>query len=292
MIDLHVHSTFSDGSFTPEELVVKAKAIKLKAIALTDHDCTDGIDRFLSACSAQNQSNSDKNNDKLLCIPGVEISADIANGAMHILGYFISHHNETLQRILKEIRNGRDERNKQILKKLNELGFELSWHEIVSIARGDIIGRPHFAMALLKKGYVKSIHEAFAKYLAKGQPAYAERYKLGPAECIQAICNANGLSVLAHPFTLDLPEKELEIFIGKMVEAGLNGIEIYYPEHTVKQVRSYKKIALKFNLLVTGGTDFHGEVIPCIQLGIGRGNLNVPDHLIEGLLNRRVKTNS
>lgn len=292
MIDLHIHSTFSDGSFTPEELVAKAKAIKLKAIALTDHDCTDGIDRFLSAGSTNNQSSYDKNNTALLCIPGVEISADIAHGTMHILGYFISHHNVTLQRILKEIQDGRDERNKQILKKLNELGFKLSWHEVASIAQGDVIGRPHFAMAILKRGYVKSIHEAFAKYLAKGQPAYAERYKLGPAECIQAICNANGLAVLAHPFTLDLPEKELEIFIGKMVEAGLNGIEIYYPEHTVKQIRSYKKISQKFNLLVTGGTDFHGEAVPGIQLGIGRGNLNVPDHLMKALLTRKAKTNS
>jgi predicted metal-dependent phosphoesterase TrpH len=289
MIDLHVHSIFSDGSLTPEELVTKADAMGLKAIALTDHDTTDGIDRFLMACSSYNQSIHNKDGKSLICIPGVEISADIAHGTMHLLGYFISHHDEGLQRVLREIKNGREERNKQILEKLNALGLKLSWEEVANLAQGDIIGRPHFARAMCNKGYVNSIDEAFARYLAKGKPAYAERYKLGPVECIRAICNAEGIAVLAHPFTLDRTEHELESFVKELVEAGLSGIEIYYPEHTAQQVHIYEKIAKRFNLLITGGSDFHGDAVPHIQLGIGDGSLNVPDHLVELLLKHREK---
>ncbi len=269
MIDLHTHSTFSDGSQTPKELAEQAKRIGLTAIALTDHDCTDGLDLFLDTCIACG----------IIGIPGVEISADMNKGTMHILGYMINHKKEALQSMLKRIREGRSDRNEKILEKLNKIGFALTWNEVAELAEEEVVGRPHFAAAMLKKGYIPSKEAAFDLYLGKGKPAYCDRFRLSPADSIAAINNAGGVAVLAHPFTLELNPQDMRDCVKSLQEHGLGGIEVHYSEHTKLQTEQYLKLAKEFGLLVTGGSDFHGEMNPAVKLGYGFGSLNVSDEL-------------
>lgn len=291
MIDLHVHSTFSDGSLTPEQLVERALDMGLTAIALTDHDSTDGIDSFLTACEEQTTHNGQRTTDNgrtLIGISGVEISADVRRGTMHMLGYFINHKDSDLESMLKRIRDGRKIRNKEMLRKLNDLGFELTWDDVAAFAGGDVVGRPHFAQALMARGYVTSKKAVFDLYLAKGRPAYVDRLRLPPAECISVILKAGGVPVLAHPFTLKLGRKDLREHVRELADIGLRGIEVYYPEHSREQVQEYLALAGEFELVATGGSDFHGEINPGIELGKGFGSLQVPDMVVEELRRKHV----
>jgi 3',5'-nucleoside bisphosphate phosphatase len=273
MIDLHVHSTFSDGSFTPTELVTMAKKAGLTAMALTDHDTTGGIAEFLREAEK----------DELIRIPGVEISAEVQKGTMHILGYFINYTDPELENTLVQIRSGREVRNKQILKKLNDLGFVLSWDEVASFAGEEVVGRPHFAQAMMKKGYVSSTAQAFNRYLKKGKPAYANRFRFSPEDSIKAIRAAGGVPVLAHPLTLELDSASLKKYMAELKEIGLQGVEVYYSEHSREQVKEYLELAQELGLIATGGSDFHGSINPGIRLGVGFGNLRVPDEAVDGL---------
>ncbi|MFW6151613.1 MAG: PHP domain-containing protein [Verrucomicrobiota bacterium] len=278
MIDLHTHSTYSDGSLTPPELVQLAKDVGLTAIALTDHDCTDGLSSFCAACSGTGVE----------CVPGVEISAEVPKGTLHMLGYYIDRENERLQSVLKEIRNGREIRNGKILKKLNELGMDLSWEEVSSYAGEDVIGRPHFSQAMVERGFVGSKKEAFDRYLARGKSAYVDRFRLSPAESVDVIAGAGGVAVLAHPFTLDISGHELDAYVGSLVKIGLQGIEVYYSEHSRAYVKQCEKLAERYDLVKTGGSDFHGDANPGIKLGLGFGGLAVHDDLLV-LLRRRAE---
>ncbi len=282
MIDLHTHSTFSDGSLTPEELALQAKKIGLTAISLTDHDSVDGVEMLLKKCEEI----------AIQGIAGVEISVDTPKGNCHILGYFIDHYNKMLCEHLMELREGRKKRNEEILNKLNKLGLFLTMAEIEAFAVEGNVGRLHFALALEARGYVKNRDEAFEKYLGKGKAAYSERQKFTPIDGINIILQAGGLPVLAHPFTLEMSNKELEKEIALLKEAGLMGIEIYYPQHTLAQIEFYLALAKRYELLATGGTDFHGSSIPDIKLGVGYGNLNVPDELLVAIENAHKKFNS
>lgn len=273
MIDLHFHSTCSDGDVTPEALAASAKAKGLYAVALTDHDTTDGTERFLKACAAQG----------VRAAAGVEISAEYNPGTMHMLGYFIDVANGPLQDALHNIRDGREIRNEKIFAKLASLGMPLTREEVSAFAGGDVIGRPHLAQAMIKRGYVKSKEEAFGLYLAKGQPAYVPRYHLSPADSIAVIRGAGGIAVLAHPFTVGLGPEALEREVAGLVEAGLGGIEVHYSEHTPSQQEEYERLARRFNLLVTGGSDYHGSSTPDLELGRGFGNLRIPDALFDAL---------
>lgn len=277
MIDLHSHSTFSDGSFTPRELAKHAKDLGLNALALTDHDTTAGLDQFMSACSEFG----------IKGVPGVEISVDVRSGTMHVLGYFLDKKDEKLEQILTRIRSGREDRNKQILAKLNALGLKLSFEEVSAFATEDVIGRPHFALAMVKKGYVSTKEAAFELYLGKGKPAYAERYRLSASDSIAAIVNAGGVPVLAHPFTLDLNRETLRSFVKDMKDKGLQGIEVYYSEHNGEQQREYESLASEFDMVATGGSDFHGQMNPRVELGRGFGNLKINNHILEDLEKRR-----
>jgi 3',5'-nucleoside bisphosphate phosphatase len=279
MIDLHMHSTFSDGSFTPEQLVKKSKDIGLSAIALTDHDTVDGVKIFLTECKKQN----------ITGLSATEISADVKKGTMHMLGYFLDLQNEQLINSLAKIRFGRSERNKVILKKLNALGLDITMEEIQDYAGEDNIGRLHFAQAMTSRGYVHNKEQAFDKYLAKGKKAYADRFRLTPAEAIKVIREAGGLPVLAHPFTLELDQNALTELLKELKDIGLAGIEAYYSKFSKQQHRLYLDLAKRFDLAITGGSDFHGEGIPDIQIGIGTGNLKIPDSVLEQLNERRAE---
>jgi predicted metal-dependent phosphoesterase TrpH len=256
--------------------VAEAARIGLTAVALTDHDSTAGIGLFLDACRGT----------AVLGVPGVEISADIEHGTMHILGYFIDHQHAGLESMLVEIRDGRQIRNRKILTKLNELGMELTFEEVAAYAGDEVVGRPHFASAMIAKGYARSKQQVFDQYLAKGKPAYVSRFRLLPQDCIRVIREAGGVPVLAHPLTLGLGEKALRALVGEFRGMGLEGIEVYYSEHNEGVVRQYLKLAQEFDLVVTGGTDYHGTQNPDIRLGVGFGSMRVPDELVGALRSR------
>lgn len=283
MIDLHVHSTFSDGTLTPAELVAKARALGLRALALTDHDCTGGLREFAAAGAA---ADAGPGGLRFTAVPGVEISAEVSPGTMHMLGYHIDPDNGDLEGVLVRIREGRESRNRQILARLAELGMPLEWEEVAAFAGEDVVGRPHFAQALLARGYVSTKQEAFDRYLAKGKPAYMDRLRFSPADSLAAIREAGGVPVLAHPFTLKLEPDALKAAVRELAEAGLAGIEVYYPEHAPDQVRQYRGLAEAFGLVATGGSDYHGANNPDIEMGRGFGSLNVPDDILDALRDR------
>ena len=276
MIDLHMHSSFSDGSFTPEELVNTAVELKITAVSLTDHDTMAGVPRFLEAGARHN----------LQVITGVEISTDYKGRGMHVLGYGMDIANRELQESLDWIRSVREARNMEILEKLNRLGFTMTWEEVVSRSGEDVVGRPHFAQTLIDKGYVKDKYEAFDKLLGHGKPGYADRRRLDPEAGIRIIRKAGGVAVLAHPFTLNLSNTGLRALLQELHQVGLGGIEAYYAEHKPDMQEMYLKMASEYDLLVTGGTDFHGALTPMLRIGYGFGSLNVPDSLLAPLLEK------
>jgi len=273
-IDLHIHTTCSDGSLTPSQVVQYAKEKDLKAIAITDHDTIDGNEEALKEGKRQD----------IEVIPGVEISVEYSPGSMHMLGYFITTDDTTLKEKLTLLQGSRADRNPKIIERLKELGLALTYDEVVQESGGGQVGRPHIAQVLLKKGYVKNFQEAFDKYLGKGAPAYSDKFRFGAEEAITTIIDAGGIPVLAHPFTLFCKgSEELEALVKKLVSKGLQGIEIYYSEHNQRQISQYSKLAEQHNLAITGGSDFHGKNMKGIDLGTGRGNLKVPYSLFENL---------
>lgn len=270
MIDLHVHSLYSDGTNTPAELIELAAKRGLKAMALTDHDTVGGLGPLLEAAE----------NSSVEAVPGMELSAECDHGTMHILGYYMDTSCSVLLEKMDTVRTGRIERNQEILKKLNKLGYVLLWSEVVQHAGADVIGRPHFAEALVQRGYVKSRKAAFELLLAKGRPAYAERYRYSAKECIDLIHGAGGVAVLAHPATLHEPVERLKAIISGLKDEGLDGLEVYYAEHQPENMNRFSAWAKEFNLICTGGTDFHGANSPDLKLGTGFGQLRVPDEAL------------
>jgi len=277
MIDLHMHSTFSDGSLTPAELVDQAVELGLRAIALTDHDGMGGIPELLQAAVGR----------PLRVIPGVEVSADVPKGTMHMLGYFVRADNAELNESLECIRNGREIRNRQILRKLQALGCALTWEAVAAEAGSAVVGRPHFAQAMIKQGCGKDKEAAFDKYLGKGKPAYVDRRRFTPQDTIRLIRGAGGVPVLAHPFTLDLNHADLQRLLLELRGAGLEGLEVYYSEHTPAMQSQFMDLARQFNLVATGGSDYHGAMTPNIRMGAGFGGLRVPDDVVARLEERR-----
>ena len=276
MIDLHAHSTYSDGSLTPVQLAAHAAELGLAAVALTDHDTTAGLDAFLDAARA----------GSIRGVPGVEISVDCPEGTLHMLGYFFDAGNEALQSVLRRIRDGRCERNELIAKRLGELNMPLTMEEVRSFAGEDLVSRTHFAQAMLARGYVRSFKDAFNRYLGRGKPAYVNRFRLAAGPAISVIRDAGGVSVLAHPSTLGLKSHALAQCVGELVAHGLSGIEVYYSEHNPAQVKEYLALAQTLNLVATGGSDFHGAANPLIELGSGFGSLRVPDDVVDRLYER------
>ncbi|MDO8578417.1 MAG: PHP domain-containing protein [Dehalococcoidales bacterium] len=244
-VDLHVHSTASDGRLSPEQVVRKAVENGLTVIALCDHDTVDGIPPALETAGSF---------PSFTLIPGVEINTDVGEGEAHILGYFIDYHHPDLLANLANLRESRVGRAHRMIAKLNNLGFKISWERVKEIAGDGSIGRPHIAQALLEKGYINSFQEAFNKYIGWGCPAYAEREKIAPAEAVRLILLAGGLPVLAHPFTLKNPET----MIAELKSHGLVGIEAHYNGYAPGDILKLLGWADKYGLIATGGTDYHG----------------------------------
>ena len=273
MVDLHMHSVYSDGTCTPAELVALAEEGGVAALALTDHDTVAGIPDLLAAAE----------NSPVEIVPGIEISATCARGTMHILGYLIDPTSAVLLEKIKKMQRGRDQRNQEILKKLNKLGYVLQWSEIEQQAGKDVVGRPHIAAALLQRGYVKTRKAAFDLLLAKGRPAYADRYHFSPQESIEMIHAAGGAAVLAHPATLALKDKALKQMLEELKGYGLDGVETYYSSHRPDQIAKFAQWGEELGLICTGGSDFHGANTPDIKVGTGFGQLNVPDEVLAQL---------
>ena len=287
-IDLHIHSNASDGTLTPADIISTARALKLGAIAITDHDTLEG--------SKEAQQIGIPPSVEFLS--GVEISAapppSIASftSSLHILGYGLDLDNKELNQTLAILQQARKNRNPAILARLDQLGLPIELEEIQQVVGDGQIGRPHIARVMVKKGYVQSINDAFDHYLGHGKPAYVEKFRISCRKAIEIILEAGGVPVLAHPYLLDIPDNDrLDGLVLELGGMGLEGIEVYYPEHPVEAIALYENLAHKHQLLMTGGTDFHGGLIPQVQMGIGTGNFHVPYRLYVKLRERlRIRT--
>ena len=277
MIDLHCHSIFSDGTSTPEELVALAVQGGLSALALTDHDTTEGLTRFVAVAA----------DSPVEAVSGIELSAEFGEVSLHILGLLFDPQNADLKTALEWVREGRTERNVQILEKLNRLGYRLTHDDIRKHAGDELIGRPHFAAALLEKGHFKHKDKIFQQLLGKGKAAYAERRRLSPEACVELIRKAGGVPVIAHPGQMKLTSRALRRLVKRLKEHGLGGLEVWHPTQREYQSAAYLRICEDFDLAATGGSDFHGARTPDISLGRGFGTLDVSDHLLD-LLRTRV----
>lgn len=255
-IDLHVHSVYSDGTFTPERIVAMARRRKITVLGLTDHDTLDGQDEFVRACRKMG----------VHWIKGVELSAQYSS-TLHILGYRIDVP-EIMEKKLVELRSFREERNRAILRKLVSLGIDIGYDELVREAGGNVIARPHFARIMVRKGYADSIGSAFRKYLARGAAAYVDRVRLTPEECMDIIIRSGGLPVLAHPIQTTRDMDELFTILSKLKGYGLWGLECIYPGHSPTNTMCYLRMASQLGLFPTAGSDFHGNNRPSINLGM------------------------
>lgn len=268
-VDLHLHTTFSDGALTPLQVVNIAHELNLKAIAITDHDTIDGIPEALQASS---------NHPDLEVIPGIELSTFLNNEEVHILGYYIDYKNPNLTKTLAHLQEEREERVIKIVNKLNELGINISYREVRERSLGKSIGRPHIATVLTEKGYTRSVSDAFSKYLVPGQPAYIPRQKISPPFAIDLIKQSHGIPVLAHPGLLTDQD-----IIFDLIKHGIMGIEVYHTDHSEDQTSYFEKLATNYNLLITGGSDCHGRDPLLI------GTLPIPEKLIFSLKESRKK---
>jgi len=274
-VDLHTHSTASDGSFSPAEVVRLAEAERLAAVALTDHDTTDGLAEARAAA---------RELPELRLIPGVEVSAIFSPGTLHILGLGIDEGAPALRELTAHFQAAREARNPKIISRLQAMGLRIDMDDVRAVAarapgeRGRIISRLHIAQALHRKGLARSVAEAFARYVGDGAPAYVPKERLSPGEVIEAIHASGGAAVAAHPVQMQCPSpRHLAEAIRSLRDVGLDGIEIYHTDHTPEQTRSYLELARRLDLLVTGGSDFHGPAKPEAVLGRPRTPIGLLD---------------
>ena len=267
-VDLHLHSSVSDGVLSPAELVTKAAELDLTVISLTDHDNVDGIAPALKAAEKY---------PSLVFIPGVEINTDISTGEVHIIGYYIDYTDHELLTALKRLRDSRIERAQKMIRKLSEMGMPIEWERVKMFSGSGSVGRPHIAQALLEKGYIETIKEAFSKYIAFGGPAYVPREKMTPVEAIELITRADGLAVLAHPLGIS----NLDTLLKTLVRTGLTGIEVYYKDYSVEDRESLARLADRYGLIATGGTDYHGLDDDAEMM---MGEAGVPSYLADNLI--------
>ncbi len=275
-VDLHTHSTASDGSLSPRQLVDEAISAGLHALALTDHDTVSGVAEAMAAARKKH----------LNFVPGVELSIDFplpGKAHLHLLGLFVNPDNSTLTSTLNELAEARERRAEQTVEKLNALGMTLSIEALKESARGSI-GRPHIAELMMKNGYVNTVWEAFDKYLAKGKPGYVGKKKLNLTQATELVHQAGGLAVLAHPISLNRPTYAAYTQLFRQFKKqGVDGVEVYYVSHNWNFIKYLLETAQKLKWCISGGSDFHGSVKPDIQLGKGRGNLYVPDTVYANL---------
>ena len=283
MIDLHTHSSASDGADSPSLLLETALNSGLKAIALTDHDTVSGIEEFLDAAENKN----------IEAIAGVELSTYGANRELHIVGLFVDHSSPALLAYLEKMRLTRNARNEEMLAKINAIGYPITREEVLECAGGESVGRPHFAQALIKRGYFPDTKEVFERLLKRGRRAYISRFHPPAKESIDVIHTAGGLAIWAHPISMqregDCKSKHLRKALDQLTSFGLDGIEVCYSQYTPLQEEMLRGLAGEYNLLSSGGSDYHGHHIPGILPGTGKGSLIVPDTFLESLKKARLE---
>ncbi len=279
LIDLHTHSTASDGSDSPSTLMDRAARAGLAAIALTDHDTVGGLAEARQAAGPLGVE----------LVPGIEISTRLPgrSAELHVLGYFIDPDSDALRRMNELLLSVRAERNGKIISRLAEIGKPVQQEALESISDG-VIGRPHFAQLMIRQGYVRTLNEAFTDYLGPGGQAYFDKARLSFAQAFETIHGAGGLAVMAHPVHLMLDsDMELEVLIGRLVDAGLDGIEAFHPDHSPRWARKVQLMAKRFGLCVTGGSDFHGLDRVARPLNCQRVDASFLDALKQRLADRR-----
>lgn len=262
--DLHLHTVFSDSTYTPQELISESVNVGLSAIAVVDHDTIDGIGPAIETAKIKD----------IEVLAGIELSAEYNGSEIHILGYLIDYERQDLKDRLEFLRKNRIERIYKILDKLQEMGLRLEAETVFDIAKQGTVGRLHIARAMVKQGLVSSIQEAFKKYIGDKCPAYVCNFRFSPLDAIKLIKDVGGIPVLAHPYTLNRDDS-----IPKFIDYGLMGLEVYYPEHTQGMVNFYLDLAKKYNLLVTGGSDCHGNAKPAVKIGL----IKIPYELVDKL---------
>lgn len=269
LIDLHVHSNCSDGTYTPEELVAYALEKGLKAFALTDHDTTAGIARAQRAASGTG----------LELIPGIELSTEYKGKDIHILGLGIDPENAYFQDQLLRFQNARDLRNEKMIEKLREHGIDITLEQMRACFPDSVWTRAHFARYLFDHGYVKEMWDAFDLYLGDHAPCFIPREKVTPFQAVQLIHEGGGYAVLAHPLLYRLGEEPLNLLVKTLTGCGLDGIEAIYSTNRFSDEADMRQLARRYGLAITGGSDFHGSNKPSIDLGCGKGNLRIPYRL-------------
>lgn len=273
MIDLHVHSSCSDGTLPPAQVTLKALACGLTAYALTDHDTVKGVDEAKKAAAGTN----------LEVISGTELSCVFEGVEIHLLGLYVDEHAPTLIEALTNMALNRKKRNEEMLSHFRRDGFSLSFEDLNRGIPDAVITRAHFAGALLKKGYVSSMEQAFKRYLDQGRAYWLPKENFDPEEAIRLIRQAGGFAALAHPLQYRLGWEKTGRLISRLKAAGLGGVEVYYSSHHLDQVQKLRELCRAHHLLPTGGSDFHGSNKPDIRIGTGRGRLNIPDLLLEDI---------
>lgn len=270
-IDLHVHSSASDGSLTPEEVVNLAKESGLRYFALTDHDTVDGVERALVQAGKY---------DGLDVIPGIELSCYYKNREIHIVGLFVDHTDQFFLDELLKLKQAREDRNIKMVQNFVDASIPITLEELKHGNPNSVITRAHFARVLIEKGVCKDKTEAFDKYLGIGCPFYLAKPKVTPEHVLHLIREAGGTAILAHPYSYKFSRSEVEALLDELISLGLSGMECYYSTYDDGQMQELRSIALSKNLLVSGGSDFHGVVKPDISIGTGRGNLRIPEKLL------------
>ncbi len=289
-VDLHLHSTASDGTRSPFELIELAAERDLSMIAITDHDTFDGIPSGMEAADSMG----------ITMIPGVELSVNLEEKGLtaHLLGYFPGADPEKLisgstplGKAISFVQGGRERRNPRILEKLGKLDMHVDVDSLKLIAGGDVIGRPHIAEALIAGGYVSDFREAFDRFLAKGKPAYVDRDRLPVHEAVRLIADADGLPVMAHPGYIQMEPNELKLFFGRMKNYGLAGIEAYYPSHSASFTGLLEEFASRYELVLTGGTDYHGRKQDAVPLGGKQNGFHITIEMIKDFLDLSLAKN-
>jgi 3',5'-nucleoside bisphosphate phosphatase len=277
VIDLHTHSTVSDGSDRPGEVAELAAAAGCSAFALTDHDRLDGLAEARQSAARLGVE----------VVAGCEISCEWEGGTFHLLTYFVEEGSDPLASELTGLQEARDDRNPVMVARLAELGLPITMTEVEAEAGGSGVGRPHMAAVLVRNGAVASVQEAFDRYLAKGRPGYLDKRKLGVAEALALGRASGGVPVVAHPLSLGLEPAELDRHLGELAGLGLGGVECLYGRYSPEERAGLADIARRLDLVVTGGSDHHGRYKPDLQVGVGRGDLEVPDSALADLAARR-----
>ncbi len=281
MIDMHTHSNASDGSFSPSELLEEAMNRGLYAFALTDHDTLSGLDELDRAAAGKGYSRA---------VPGVELSVQIEDHSIHVCGLFVDRSSVGLRNTLEWTRERRDARNAKIIRKFNELGYDIRMEDILNVAKGESVGRPHMAKILVEKGHFKNIQDVFDKLLKKGESAYVERELPSPEKAVSAIRDAGGIAIWAHPFARrNMDRRKFRETLSYMKGVGLQGIEAYYSTYDRPTQDYLLQVAREEEMLVSGGSDFHGDNMEGVSMGAGMGGLKVPDRVFDELLEAKGK---